>query len=201
MLPRRVSEVPATERMTAARLPGLVALFEAAGSPCHCRFFHFAGDTNAWLERCFHAPEQNREELASAALAGSPEADGVVALDGERVIGWAKLAPTTIMRKRYDGRFYRGLPHLAGDRPGGATLGCFLVHPEHRRRGVARALAAGAVTVARAAGYRFVDAFPRCRDEELGPDEMWTGPMAALLAAGFQVVSPHEQYPVLELRL
>ncbi len=170
----------------------LAALFEAAGSPCYCRFWHFTGSNNAWLERCATAPGDNRAELAAALAEGRDEARGVVAVteaEGSAVVGWLKVAPAAVMTKAYDRRLYRGLQCFAGDREGVLLLGCALVHPAHRRRGVATALVAGAVRIAPAWGARALEALPRCPREPVSDEELWTGPLGAFAAAGFVEVS------------
>jgi GNAT superfamily N-acetyltransferase len=180
---------------------GLAALFEAAGSRCYCRFWHFTGTNNAWLERCGLAPEENRAELEAALAAGSDEARGVVALAGEALIGWLKVAPAAVMRKAYDRRLYRGLPCFDGDRDGVFLIGCALVHPEHRRRGVATALVAGAVRIAPAWGARALEALPRRPREPVSDEELWTGPAGAFAASGFTEAQAFDPYPVLRRRL
>lgn len=62
-----------------AHREGLRRLFEACSSPCYCRFWHFEGTNNEWLNRCANAPEENRSEFESALESGDPEARGVVA--------------------------------------------------------------------------------------------------------------------------
>src|SRR5690606_19741256 len=80
----------------------LSELFARAGCGCHCRWWHFSGDKNAWLDRLAHAPEQNLSELRAAIAAGSDEMRGVIALwEGGQAIGWMKLAPATVMQKLY----------------------------------------------------------------------------------------------------
>ena len=185
------------EPASMAHVAGLAALFEAAGSPCHCRFWHFVGTNNAWLERCATAPEQNRAELEAALAAGSDEARGVVAVDGETVVGWLKVAPVAAVKKAYDRRLYRALPCFAGDRTGVFLVGCALVHPAHRHRGVATALVAGAVRIAPSWGARALEALPRRPREAVSDEELWTGPMGAYAANGFVEVHPFEPYPVL----
>ena len=192
----------AVEAAGPAHEAALAALFEAAGSPCYCRFWHFAGTNNAWLERCATAPEQNREELARALASGSDEARGVVALAGETLVGWLKVAPAGAVKKAYDRRLYRGLPCFGGDREGVFLVGCALVHPGHRRRGVATALVAGAVRIAKEQwGARALEALPRRPREPVSDDELWTGPMGAFAAAGFVEVHAFEPYPVLRREL
>ena len=204
---------------------GLVALFETTGSPCYCRFFHFEGTNNEWLARCAQAPDENRRELEAALAAGSDEARGVVALahggaggsgggggaggaggvgsagSAGEVVGWLKVAPAAAVRKAYERRLYKGLPCFAGDRTGVFLIGCALVHPAWRRRGVATALVAGAVRLAPAWGARALEALPRRPKEPVSDEELWTGPVSAFAASGFVEVHDLEPYPVLRRAL
>ena len=173
----------------------LAALFDVVGSTCFCRYFEFEGDKNAWLARLFHEPEQNRAELA--ARARRPGLGGVVArLDDGRVVGWMKLEPALALPKLYAQRTYKNLPIFTGDRAHVWTVGCFLVEPACRRQGVARALLATGIELARAAGARSLEAFPR-RAEGVPDEQLFTGPLPLFAAAGFRVVHEQAQYPVL----
>lgn len=192
--------VPEVVAAGPAHLAGLCALFEAAGSPCYCRYFHFEGPVNEWLERCAVRKDENRAELEAALLAGSDEARGVVALGPggpADVIGWLKVAPAAAVQKAYDKRLYKGLPCFSGDRAGVFLIGCALVHPAHRRKGVASALVAGAVRIAPLWGARALEALPRRPREPVSDEELWTGPMGAFAASGFVEVHEFEPYPVL----
>jgi GNAT superfamily N-acetyltransferase len=80
-------------------------------------------------------------------------------------------------------------------------LGCFLIHPEHRHRGVATALVAGAVRIAPSWGARALEALPRRPREPVSDDELWTGPMGAFEKNGFVEVHAFEPYPVLRREL
>lgn len=181
---------------------GLVELFEACNCACHCRYWHFAGDKNAWLERTAHQPGVNRREFFDAVAARSDQARGLVAFDeaGE-LVGWMKLAPATSLPKLYDQRFYRGLPSLQGPREGVLTVGCLLIHPAQRRRGVARSMAASLPQVARSQGARSIEAMPYVAEGEQSDELLWTGPYAALIEAGFKVVEGSFPYPILRLDL
>lgn len=64
-------------RVTPADASELLALFERVGCACHCRYWHFTGDKNAWLDRLAHHPQKNAEELV--ADLNAPELLGVVA--------------------------------------------------------------------------------------------------------------------------
>ena len=174
--------------------PALVSLFERTATPCHCQYWHFEGDKNAWLDRLFHAPELNRaaflEHLAQPGL------KGIVALRDERAVGWMKLCPAQTIPKLYQQRLYKGLPCFGGPRDGVLTVGCFLIDEDLRRQGVARALVQQGVRVAQQTGARAIEAFPR-RAEQAGPAELWTGPAAVFLQAGFEIINDFGPYPVL----
>lgn len=189
-------------KVDATHARGLVAFFDRLEIPCYCRYWHFAGTSNAWLDRSCHAPEENRRELVHALETGSPEAAGVVAFDVSTsdVVGWMKLAPAASVPKLYDQRLYRGLACLSGDRSGVLAVGCFLVDPVVRRTGLSDALVRGGVRVAREARARAIEAFPR-RAEGLRDEEKWTGPFSAFERAGFAVVHDFGPYPVLRLDL
>jgi GNAT superfamily N-acetyltransferase len=183
---------------------GLARLFaSSATGPCHCRFWHFEGDNNAWLERLAFAPDENRRAFAEALRAGADEARGVVAVarDGGDVVGWVKVAPAHVMGKLYGRRLYRGLPCFAGDRDGVHTVGCLLVDPAWRRRGVASALVGGAVRLAPSFGARALEAFPRVPREPVSDEELFTGPSSVFAEHGFEVVNAFEPYPVLRRAL
>lgn len=190
----------------AADAAALAALFDREGSACFCRWWHFDGDKNAWLDRCAHRPEENRAELLADFASGTEEVRGVIARDGERVVGWMKLTPASAVPKLYAQRPYRGLPCFAAaaasadQRRDVFTVGCFLIDAELRRQGVARALLLEGIRIARAAGARAIEAFPRSA-EGLPPEEMWTGHYGTLIRAGFAVVDDSTPYPVLRLSL
>lgn len=177
-----------------AHSAALLALFERSGTACHCQYWHFGGDKNAWLDRLFHAPEQNRSAFVDGLAA--PGMKGVVALRGGLAVGWMKLCPAASIPKLYDQRLYKSLPCFNGPRDGVLTVGCLLVDEGLRRKGVARALVRRGVELARQAGARAIEAFPR-RSEHASAPELWTGPPAIFLELGFGIVNDFGPYPVL----
>ncbi len=155
------------ERATSAHAEGLLALFESAGSGCYCNYWHFAGDKNAWLERCYVKPEENRADLI-ARLAGE-ELCGVVALrddaDSSAVCGWMKVVPAASVARLYDQRVYRRLPYFdhqpAELRQRTYTIACSYVGEADRGAGVAKRLLDAAIEAAKQAGALALEAFPR----------------------------------------
>jgi GNAT superfamily N-acetyltransferase len=197
--------VPASDGMEirdarAEHAAGLCELFSHSEVPCHCRYWHFAGDKNAWLDRVANHSQRNRAEMVAALESGSDDMSGLVAIDEHRVIGWLKLSPARSLDKLYTQRLYRNLPCFSGVREGVFTVGCLLVAPEQRRRGVARALLRGAVDKARALGGSAIEAFPR-RAEGVSDAEHWLGPFGLFMESGFAIVHDFAPYPVLRLEL
>jgi GNAT superfamily N-acetyltransferase len=192
------------ERAGSEHAAGLLALFASSGNGCFCNYWHFAGDKNAWLERCYLNPDANRAAL-TARLEG-PELCGVVASSERGVCGWLKVTPAAQVARLYDQRVYRGLPCLqdaAGSREGVYAVACLYVAESERGRGLAKSLLSAAIDAARSAGATSLEAFPRKTPEaeRLRDDEVWLGPEAIFAAAGFVQVSDFRPYPVLRLHL
>jgi GNAT superfamily N-acetyltransferase len=192
------------ERAASAHAEGLLALFESAGSGCFCNYWHFDGDKNAWLERCYLKPEENRAALVQR-LAGA-ELCGVVALAGEAVCGWLKVTRESALPRLYAQRVYRNLPCFQ-DEPGARddvySVACCYVAEAERGRGVANALLRQAIETVQGLGGVALEAFPRAAraGEKLRADELLMGPEALFQAAGFSPVSDFRPYPVLRLNL
>ena len=180
----------------------LVELFERCDNTCYCRYLHFGGDKHAWQDRLANAPEQNRSEFVTRARARSSEARGAIAIAQAtgRAVGWLKVSRAADVDKLYQQRLYRGLPCFDRPVPGVFTLGCFLVDPDYRGRGLSRELIRAGVALARTEGATSVEALPRGELAQ-SPAERWLGRPSALLAEGFRIVHDFEPYPVLRLEL
>ncbi len=186
------------EALDRASAPELARLFDRTGSSCFCSYWHFGGDKNEWQARLAFEPDVNRRELLERAE--RPLAGVVAKREDGSVVGWMKLEPAAEVPKIYAQRPYRALPGLTPARADVWTVGCFLVDQDFRRQGIARALLKCGLELARAAGARTLEAFPR-RAEGVRDDELWTGPLALFENAGFEVVHEQIQYPVLRLSL
>ena len=183
------------ERVNASHLERLHALFEATSSSCYCRYWHFEGTKNEWLDRCAHRPEENRAELDEAVRSGTEDGQGIVATaDDGTVIGWMKLTRRSAVPKLRRLPVYRGLD--LGDEETTYAVGCFLVHPAHRRSGVARALLDGAEAIAAQRGATAIEGYPRRSSSPLYDEEAWQGPERAFIAWGAEHVAGEAPYPV-----
>lgn len=186
-------------RLTREYAEATAALLARDAGPCFCRYWHFSGDKNQWLARCAHEPERSRAEFLSQAEEEALQ--GVVALsrDGE-ALGWMKLTHSRALEKLYAQRVYRALPCFSGPRADVYAIGCFVVDQRFRRSGIARALLRSGLELARQAGARAVEAFPR-GVADVSDAELWTGPFTLFMNEGFEVVNDFRPYPVLRREL
>jgi GNAT superfamily N-acetyltransferase len=170
------------------------ALFEACGSACFCRYWHFEGTKNEWLGRCAHAADLNRSEQAALVQAEDRRARGLLALEAQTAVGWLKLAPRVSVPKLRRLPVYKSLD--LGPDEGVHSVACLLVHPKHRGKGVARVLIKAAVEYARTWGGRAIEAYPRRTREPIHAEEAWMGPESLFVEAGFVPLHDETPYPV-----
>jgi ribosomal protein S18 acetylase RimI-like enzyme len=177
---------------------------------CHCRFWSFAGDKNAWLER-LRFDESTNERLARDAAACGHEM-GIIAYEGSddapRVMGWLKLGRAEEMTKLTQRPAYRSVTVQA---PPSATsaqwvIGCILVDAASRRLGLARDLVREAIAMAAAHGATTLRAFPRQltdaqREVGVHDADLFLGVASTFAALGFIAIKPDLAYPVFELEL
>ena len=109
---------------------------------------------------------------------------GVLAHDGDEVVGWAAVHPradTTFARNRR-------IPHV--DDLDVWSLWCIRVRPGHRGSGISHALVAGAVDFARAHGAPAVEAYPVDNDgARVDLTMAYVGTRALFERAGFAKVA------------
>lgn len=183
------------EPFVPAHLPRFAQLFEASSSPCFCRYWHFTGNKNEWLERGAFRPEENLAEQAEAASRGDVTARGFVAVDrdaDDAVVGWMKVAPREAVPKLTGLPVYKNLAF----EPGTWTIACFLVLPSRRRTGVARAMVKVAVDHVGTWGARWLEAHPRRSSVPLHDEEAWQGPERVFVELGFTLIHDVAPYPV-----
>lgn len=169
-------------------------LFEECASACFCRYWHFEGSKNDWLARCAHQAQANRDEQLSCVASEDPCARGLVAWKGGLAVGWMKLAPRTCLGKLTRLPVYRSLEVAGGSTV--YSVGCLLVAPSERKRGVARALVAAADAHVRGWGGLVIEAYPRHTEGPLHDEEAWMGPESLFRESGYEPVVESVPYPV-----
>jgi GNAT superfamily N-acetyltransferase len=173
-------------------LDGFRALFEAASSTCFCRWWHFTGTKNEWLDRSAHRPDESFDEQAAAVRSGDVSARGLVAIEDGVLVGWMKVAPRDAIPKLMSLPVYRSVPF----EPGTWSIGCFEIAPGARRRGIASALVIGAMTWVHGWGGRVLEAYPRRSSAPLYDEEAWQGPERVFIALGFECAHDVAPYPM-----
>ncbi|MDO8384083.1 MAG: GNAT family N-acetyltransferase [Microbacterium sp.] len=121
------------------------------------------------------------ERVAELVREGPP---GVLAYDGEEVVGWAAIHP------RADTSFARNRKIPRIDDQDVWSLWCVRVRPGHRGRGIAHDLVGGAVDYARSQGASAVEAYPVENDgKKVDLTMAYVGTRALFERAGFSKVS------------
>ncbi|MCE1179485.1 MAG: GNAT family N-acetyltransferase [Micrococcales bacterium] len=111
-------------------------------------------------------------------------APGVLAYDGDEVVGWAALAPRSQLP------FARStkIPHV--DDLDVWSIWCLRVRPGHRGQGISRPLLEGAVDYARAKGAPAVEGYPvDNKGAKVDLTMAYVGTRALFEAAGFTMAS------------
>lgn len=168
--------------LTQDRWDDLVALFGTRGDAarCWCQFFHTTG--GSYWE---HA-EGNQDALRSQVRA-STRPLGVLAYGGGVPIGWLAAGPLGSYERLTSSATLADVRQRPIDEKVWRTT-CFVVKVGRRKRGVATALLAAAVDLAREHGATSVEGHPVDVDARTGTvagSDLYHGVLSTFLAAGF----------------
>jgi GNAT superfamily N-acetyltransferase len=132
---------------------------------------------------------QNRTAMQARIEVGAM--DGFLALDGADVVGWLNAQPRDALPHCFDriGVDPTPLPCEAFE---AAVIVCFLIGPQRRRQGIARALLAAALASFAARGIRLVDAFPFKSGASERAADHYHGSLSLFLDQGFKVLREDE---------
>jgi GNAT superfamily N-acetyltransferase len=175
------------EPLTASSWQALAALFREGGDPrwCWCQFWRLRSKDFAVLKVA-----QLRDRLHEQAASDLPP--GLVALDGDRAVGWTSVAPRDDYQRVVHSRV---IPKI-DDRPVWSIV-CFAVSQTARHRGVARALLDGAIAFARGRGATALEAYPIALEpgQRVDANAAYTGTLSMFVRAGFEVVAERASDP------
>jgi GNAT superfamily N-acetyltransferase len=158
---------------------------------CWCQFFKRTA--KAYVEG---SGEGNKRALKRSVTRG--ESPGLLAYDGDVVVGWCALEPRENFPRLARSRLLKTveLPESCWSVP------CFYVARTHRRRGVTRALLEAAATHARAQGAAFIEGYPVAPKKDIAPPFAYHGVASAFEKAGFdEVAAPSPTRRVMRKRL
>jgi GNAT superfamily N-acetyltransferase len=164
----------------------LVALFGTRGDPswCWCQYFLRTGSDYT------RSKAANKTALHEQVTSGA-RPQGVMAHLGDEPVGWAQLGPRTAYPRWCQSRALRAVTGDDIDDPSVWSITCFVVKVGHRRRGVATALLAAAVDLARDQGARVLEGHPvdvTARTGKVSGAELYHGVATTFLAGGFREV-------------
>jgi GNAT superfamily N-acetyltransferase len=193
------------ERLTPERVDAYLAFFDHERGPafsdnpewatCYCHYYQVP---TALPWKAF---DGSMNRMAMRARIETGEMEGFRAYDGDEVAGWMNAQPYHKLAFAC-ARMRIPEPPLPVPRHEAAAIVCFVVAPGHRRRGVARALLAGALDNFAQRGIKLVDAFPWNVEAGAGkPADFYHGSPAMFTAAGFRQVAVHESVTVVRKQL
>jgi GNAT superfamily N-acetyltransferase len=124
------------------------------------------------------------ERMRELVAEGPP---GVLAYDGDEVVGWAAVAP----RAQTSFARFRKIPHV--DDLAVWSVFCIRVRPGHRRQGISHHLLRGAVEFARERGAPAIEGYPvDNRGEKVEQTSAYVGTRRLFERAGFSKAADTE---------
>lgn len=166
--------------------PDVQTVFGTRGDPSSCWCQYFKMDNAEWK----NASRATCEPLLKQQVHDLDPAPGVIAyLDGEPV-GWCAIEPRPGYQRLDRMRVLSGSPEQPDD-PTVWAVTCFVVRVGFRKRGIGRALLAGAVDHARRGGARVVEGYPvdPAQRQKVSSAELYHGSVSLFAANGFSEVS------------
>lgn len=166
--------------LTPDRTADLAMLFDAGGDPkwCWCVYYRFRG--RDWTNS---TAAKNRAALER--LAADDPAPGLVAYEGDAVVGWVSLGP----RESYGRLAFSRVLAPVDDTPVWSIV-CFVVARQRRGQGIADALLAAAIEHARSHGATMLEAYPAdTAGERIPSANAFKGTLSMFERAGFEVVA------------
>ena len=193
------------ERLTPAHCEDYLRFFDHERGPafadnpewrtCYCHYYEVPPALK-WGD--FDGPMNRR---AMQARIETAEMEGYLAYEADDVVGWMNAQPYHKLRYACQ-RMRIAQPELPVAPHDAAAIVCFVIHPQRRRRGIARALLDFGIENLTARGLALVDAFPWNAGPADNKDtDHYHGSLSMFLDAGFEQVAKHENVTVVRKRL
>jgi ribosomal protein S18 acetylase RimI-like enzyme len=184
--------------LTPARWPDLEALFAAKGCSmarhCWCMAYRRSGAAERPVPDGATQARRNRADLKALVDRGPPP--GLIAYQGKVPVGWVTLGPRDDFARLAKSPVMKPVDELPV-----WSIVCFVVPPEHRGQGVARALLDASVAYAKKHGATLVEAYPVDKPVRSNDTFMWFGAKSMYDQAGFTEVARRKpQRPVVRIR-
>ncbi len=170
--------------LTPDRLPDLATLFDQGGDPkwCWCTWYRLRN-----ADFSSGGAERHRATLTQTAqdLAAEGRAPGLLAYDGDEVVGWVSVGP----REDYERLAHSKSLYPVDDTPVWSIV-CFVVGRRARGQGVATRILDAAIAYAREHGATMLEAYPVDVPEgaRIPSANAFKGMLGMFERAGFEVV-------------
>jgi ribosomal protein S18 acetylase RimI-like enzyme len=155
-------------------------------SGCYCQFYHFPGSIKEWKKT---TKEQNRN--ASEKLILEEKMKGFLAYVNNQPIGWCNVNNKEV---------YSNIPSEDESEEDTkdkiASIVCFVISPNYRRKGIARLLLQKAIINLKENGFKWLESYPRKGD--LSNAHSYHGPVSLYSSEGFFVVKETEDFMVMQ---
>ncbi|MEO8135733.1 MAG: GNAT family N-acetyltransferase [Betaproteobacteria bacterium] len=197
------------EPLAPSRLNDYLAFFDHRNGPafadnpqwatCYCHFYHTAKSLD-WGAR---SGDDNRAAMDGRIATG--EMEGFLAYDsmdesaGE-VVGWINAQPRNKLPHCCARMGLSPVPSALPDFRV-AQIVCFVIHPQWRRRGVARVLLDAACAALERRGIRMVEAYPFKAGDSTAATDHYHGPLEIFVDAGFGIVQDEPKLNVVQKTL
>lgn len=155
-------------------------------SVCYCYSFHFTGRAKEW----------NRENNRSAVirLVGENRMKGYLAYHAGRPVGWCNANNRLNFQ-----RLVRLFDLLDPGHQRICSIVCFLIHPDFRRRGIARQLLRKIISDYSALEYDYIEAYPGKNTQSC--EGHYKGPLELYMENGFKPVREFRDYTLVRKSL
>jgi GNAT superfamily N-acetyltransferase len=126
--------------------------------------------------------EKNKAAFRRIVKRGPPP--GLLAFDGDLAVGWCQLTPRSDLDWLNCARLLQPVDDVQV-----WSISCFYIRRGYRRRDIASALIAAAVTAARRAKAAALEAYPIDTDISKSSSNLFTGVASTFTRAGFKAVA------------
>lgn len=158
--------------------PALEDLFGKGGASngCWCMYWRIGSE--------YHKREREKNRKAFRRIVEQGPPPGLLAFDGDRVVGWCQLTPREAL-----GWLDRKPPFKRVDALPVWSISCFYVRRGYRRKGVMSALIAAALKAAKRAHAPALEAYPVDTAQPGSTSNVFTGTSSAFRRLGFKTVA------------
>lgn len=150
---------------------------------CYCYYHQYEKSLDEWCKR---TSEDNRSAAVESIKSGKMK--GCMAYVDNMPVGWCNAN-----RKTEFNLLVKGVKAQENER-NICSIVCFIVAPEHRRKGIASMMLDFICTQSQKQGFDAIEAYPAKNVQ--GDAHNYHGPLQMYLSAGFSVVGATEEFDV-----